>query len=878
MLTGFRQHRTTWRGLCILVLTAALPALAQSPPALHRPSPDWRDQVLYFVVTDRFDDGDPANNDQGAGEFDPRSNAHYNGGDFKGLLRRIDYIRGLGATGLWITPPVANQWWDANARYSGYHGYWAENFMQVDKHLGTLDDYKALSQALHGRGMVLVQDIVLNHTGNFFGYPGPWSPGNPAIGWTANPGSRPVAAPSQAPFDLNDARNPAHRAAGIYHWTPDVRDFKNPRQLLNWQMSGLDDLNTENPAVRRALRQSYGHWVREVGVDGFRLDTAFYVPPALLHDFQRSTDPAAPGIERVARSTGRESFYTFGEGFAIDQPYATTEARRIERYVREQGVRSGRPLMPGMLHFTLYGSLGDVLARGAPTAVLGHRITQSQRVHSDPHRLATFVDNHDVDRFLAGGTEAGLRQALLALMTLPGVPVIYYGTEQGFTEQRGAMFAAGFGSGGRDRFDTTHPLYRSIARLTALRRAHPVFSRGLPTVLQASATGPGVIAWRMQHGNDAALVVLNTANAPTLMTGVPSGLPPGVELPGLLALDGDPQALRTGAGGQLSDVLPARSGQVWRLPAPAGATVADTTAIRTPSPVGLARPTLSADGQHLLARGHAPAGANLQLVVDGEVQHAVQALADAQGRWQATLDVGRLPDGRVPHRLVGWLPAQPEAAAATQTFTVQRQWNLVADQADPDGDDHGPDGRYTYPTDASWGKHRQMDLRHARVWRSGSALKIELTMAGMTRTWGPPNGFDHVNLTLFFSQPGRTDGVAEMPLQQASLPEGGRWQRRLRVGGWSNTLYTAEGASATAEGTPVTPGAQLAVDAARRRITLTLPAGAVGADLSGLRIHITTWDYDGGYRSLAPQAGGHTLGGGPPDGPKVMDAMTITLP
>jgi hypothetical protein len=228
--------------------------------------------------------------------------------------------------------------------------------------------------------------------------------------------------------------------------------------------------------------------------------------------------------------------------------------------------------MPGMLNFTLYGSLGDVLARGAPTAVLGHRIQAMVQVHSQPHLLATFIDNHDVDRFLAGGSEAGLRQALLALMTLPGVPVIYYGTEQGFTVQRGAMFAAGYASGGRDRFDTSHPLYQAIARLTALRRAHPVFSRGWPTVLQTNRSGPGVIAWRMQHGRDAALVVLNTADTPQLLHDLPTGLGPGVPLDGLLALDGAPAALRTGPGGRITAALPPRSGQVWRLP-PAGGVV-----------------------------------------------------------------------------------------------------------------------------------------------------------------------------------------------------------------------------------------------------------------------------------------------------------------
>lgn len=876
-----------WPTAAALALVAGMSAAA--PPRLHVPSPDWRDQVVYFVMTDRFDDGDPANNDQGAGEYDPKSNAHYNGGDFAGIRRRLDYIAGLGATTLWITPPVANLWWDASVNYGGYHGYWASNFMQVDPHLGTLDDYKALSSDLHRRGMYLMQDIVLNHTGNFFRYPaGTWRAGDPARGWEANTRARPVTAPTQPPFDMNDPRNPAHRAAAIYHWTPEISDFKNPQQLLNWQLAELDDLNTDTPAVRRALRQSHGHWLREVGVDAFRVDTVFYVPPALFTDFLHSRDPAAPGIAEVARATGRRDFYSVGEGFVTDAPFASTGLRRIERYVRDP---KGRPLLPGMLNFTLYGSLGDVLARGAPTAVLGHRISTMMRLHSDPHRLATFVDNHDVDRFLAGGSAAGLRQALLAIMTLPGIPVIYYGTEQGFTAQRAAMFAAGVDSGGRDRFDTTHPLYQTIARLTTLRREHRLFSRGVPTVLQTSTIGPGVIAWRMQHGQDAALVVLNTADSPRLLHDLPTGLAAGTALQPLLALDGTPAALRTGAGGRLTAELPARSGQVWRLPAhapadaPSARSVAPSTAAAALAVVQ-ARP--STDGNRLLASGRAPAGSTLRLVADGDLAQASNVQADAQGRWQATLDVARLRAG-ITHQLVAWqadgqVAGSDGAQVSTpRPFRLQRAWTLLADQADPVDDDRGPDGAngtYVYPTDASWNGHGQMDLRRAQVWRSGSALKIRLTLAQLVREWGAPNGFDHLALTLFFSQPGRPDGATLMPQQQASLPEGHRWQHRLRVGGWANALYSAAGADAASEGTPQTPAAEVETDRARRTITLTLPAGSLGPAeaLAGLRIHVTTWDQDGGYRPLGPQPGGHTVGGADPAGPKVMDAMTITLP
>ncbi len=136
----------------LLLLLSLLAAVAQAAPAgkRHVPSPDWRDQIIYFVVTDRFADGDPRNNDQGAGEYDPAREGRYNGGDLAGLTRHLPYIRGLGATALWITPPVANQWTDPIGGYTGYHGYWAEHFKRVDKHLGTLADYRRLATTLHG--------------------------------------------------------------------------------------------------------------------------------------------------------------------------------------------------------------------------------------------------------------------------------------------------------------------------------------------------------------------------------------------------------------------------------------------------------------------------------------------------------------------------------------------------------------------------------------------------------------------------------------------------------------------------------------------------------------------------------------------------------
>ncbi len=858
----------------VLGLLAGSVVLAAGRARLHVPSPDWRDQIIYFVMTDRFADGEPGNNNQGAGEFAAGRADRYNGGDLRGLAQCLDYVQGLGATALWITPPVANQWLDPSGQHAGYHGYWAEHFMEVDRHLGTLDDYRALSRSLHGRGMFLVQDIVLNHTGNFFTYRDRWRLTDPAHGWEAHDRSPPVPRPRQDPFSRNDPRDPAQRAAAIYHWTPDVADYTQRDQELNFQMSGLDDLNTENPAVRRALRRSYGHWIREAGVDAFRVDTAFYVPPELFTDFLHARDAQAPGVQVVARATGRRQFQVFGEGFGIDKPLQDHAALKIERYMTAP---DGRALLPGMLNFPLYGALGDVFARGGPTENLGHRITASQRLHARPHLMPSFVDNHDVDRFLAGGGVGGLRQALLALMTLPGIPVIYYGTEQGFTEQRAAMFAAGWGSGGRDRYDTESPLYRDIAAMAALRKAHRVFSRGVPTVLHSSATGPGALAWRMQGAGQAALVVFNTAGHEVLLDNLASGLPPGSRLRGLYGLDGQPADQRVGEAGLLSLRLPPHSGRVWALAPGRAAHVAGATAATAASLQLDPLPTCTVAGDFVVT-GRARGVRELKLVVDGDLGAATTAVPDAQGDWQARVDTSAMVDDAVEHRVTAWAEGAPPAVA--QRFVVARPWQVVADVPDPDGDDHGPSGRYIYPTDPGWGANRQMDLRRVRVATAGGALRLDLQTARVTTSWNPANGFDHVAFTVYIELPGQAGGARVMPLQGGDLPDGMRWHRRLRVHGWSNALFRDEAARPDHEGSPLAGGAKISVEAATHTISLLLPAAALGnlPSLAGARIHVTTWDYDGGYRALAPQAASHGLGGGEPGEPKVMDSVLIRLP
>jgi glycosidase len=866
---GSRMMRCT-RGLCaaiaVLLAPSTFAALSATAPNATV-SADWRDAIVYFAMIDRFDDGDPSNNDQGVGEHDPTSGAHYSGGDLAGLTRRLDYIRGLGATALWITPPVRHQWWDGEVDYGGYHGYWGEHFAEVDPHFGTLADYRALADGLHARGMRLIQDIVVNHTGNYFAYAPDHDPRQPARDHRRNPAPGPNPAPTQWPFSLNDARDPAQLAADIYHWTPAISDFSDPRQEQTWQLASLDDLNTGNPTVRRALRASYGHWIRSVGVDAFRVDTAFYVEPAFFRDFLHADDPQAPGILRVAAQAGREPFHVFGEGFGIDAPFQDVQARKIERWSSD----AHGPLLPAMINFPLYGSLLDVFARGRPPAVLGHRIGSMMQVHARPHLMPSFVDNHDVDRFLAGGDNAGLQLALLAIHTLPGIPVIYYGTEQGFIEPRAAMFAHGHGAGGRDHFDPSAPMYRQLQRLARLRRDHRALSRGVPQVLRADAAAPGAHLHAMRDGDETLFVALNSASHPVLVAEFETGLAPGTILQPVFALDGEAQALVPGHDGHASVVLPARSGQVWRAAGRGDVAKKPPTPTLDPLPDTPLRGVVEASGA---SRG-VP---DLALVIDGNVTRAIAVTPRADGRWRARIDVGDLVDPAIEHELRVWSPTHHVASNAV-TFRVEPRWRQRVRYSDPTGDDHGPAGRYLYPTDPIWREHRPADIRDVRVSTSGASLRVEIGLAELVATWNPPNGFDHVALTLFVELPGRPDGARTLPGQQAELPGGMRWHVRARIGGWAHTLTTSKNADAHREGEPAASGATLDVDHATDTITLTVPAAALDhpSTLDGARVYLTTWDYDGGFRALAPEPSAFTFGGGSPPEPRVMDDSAVLV-
>jgi hypothetical protein len=499
------------------------------------------------------------------------------------------------------------------------------------------------------------------------------------------------------------------------------------------------------------------------------------------------------------------------------------------------------------------------------------------RVHKRPHLMPSFVDNHDVDRFLAGGSMAALKQNLLLIMTLPGIPTIYYGTEQGFTAQRAAMFKAGFQSGGRDRFDTDAPLYKFIQAVTSLRKSNKVLSRGLPAVLKENEAAAGAFAYRMSANGDHMFVAFNSSDSEALLDNVATGLPAGSMLRGVFAIDGKAANVVVGAGGVFSVKLPARAGIVWRADGNAGSRPV-TTQIRI-SP--MSRRVQTGD---FSVSGTAGNATGIKLVVDGDLVRAQSVDVDPAGHWSATVDTSRMIDPTVPHSLAAISEDEAGTLAEvtpSQSFRVSRRWSLLAQMVDPAGDDRGPNGRYVYPTDPSWGANRQMDIRGISIHGSGGAMRIDLRMHKVTASWNPQNGFDHVVFTIYIQIPGRPGAATVMPLQNSSLPDQMNWNYRLRAGGWSNALFSSDGASATSEGTIVTPGAEIRVDKDRNTVSFIIPSAAFGnpPSLSGAKVYITTWDYDGGYRSLGARAAGHAMGSGDvAGGPLIMDdSPVITL-
>ncbi|MEB3221979.1 MAG: alpha-amylase family glycosyl hydrolase [Candidatus Sericytochromatia bacterium] len=368
----------------------------------------WRDEVIYFVLTDRFHNGDRGN-DRAVRPRDPHA---YHGGDFAGLIQKLPYIKDLGATAIWITPVQDNREDAFVDKYWGFHGYWITDFNRVDEHLGDEALLRRLVAEAHKMGIKVMLDIVVNHAG--YG----------------------------APITLDPAKK------DWFHHNGNINNWNDQYQLENHDIHGLPDFNTENPAVLDFMARTWTDWAERSGVDGYRVDTVKHVPIPFWRQFNT----------RLAQHTGSD-FLMLGEVLNGDPNY-------VAPYTRE-----GR--FDTVFDFPMYFTMTDVFARGQSMRKLGERLRQDG-AYQDPSLLTTFIDNHDVPRFLsvANHDERRLRLALAFLMTARGIPSVYYGTEVG-------MDGAGEPENRQDMAFGANPKLTSyVKNLTALRRELSPLRRG----------------------------------------------------------------------------------------------------------------------------------------------------------------------------------------------------------------------------------------------------------------------------------------------------------------------------------------------------------------------------------------------------------------
>ncbi|MEU6670300.1 pullulanase-type alpha-1,6-glucosidase [Streptomyces sp. NPDC046727] len=519
-------------------------AALAAQPARHD---DTREQ-FYFVMPDRFANGDRSNDRGGltgsrlSTGYDPTDKGFYQGGDLKGLTGRLDYIKGLGTTAIWLAPIFKNrpvQGTGSNAS-AGYHGYWITDFTQVDPHFGTNEDLKTLISKAHAKGMKVFFDVITNHTADVVDYE------EKSYGYLSK-GAFPYLTEDGRPFDDADYADGTRKFPAVsgasFPYTPKVTSRSKVPAWLNdptmyhnrgdstfagessahGDFSGLDDLWTERPEVVQGMEKIYERWVKDFAVDGFRIDTVKHVNMEFWTQW-------ATALDRYAAGQGRKNFFMFGEVYSADtsitSPYVT------------QGRLDATLDFPFQDAARQYASQGGSARRLAGVFGDDYKYTTDK---ANAYEQVTFLGNHDMGRigyFLKQdnpkATDAEvLKKDKLAneLMFLSrGNPVVYYGDEQGFTgsggdkDARQTMFASKVADYldddeiGTDRthasaaYDPKAPLYKDIATLSKLRKNNPALTDGVQTERYA-ADGAGIYAFTRTDARTGAEYVVAFNNA-----------------------------------------------------------------------------------------------------------------------------------------------------------------------------------------------------------------------------------------------------------------------------------------------------------------------------------------------------------------------------
>lgn len=509
----------------------------------------WQDEVIYFAMTDRFANGNPANDNgpnRNEGDRADRTNPlGWHGGDFAGLKAKIEegYFKRMGFTAIWISPVVLQvpaiagpeTGPNAGKLFAGYHGYWAEDFFKVDPHFGTLDEYKSLVQTAHRNNIKIIQDIVVNHAG----YDSTLTKTHPEWFHTDNPDGNPAT---------NDG---------------DCQKSANKDQ--DCPLAGLPDFKQELPEVTKYLNDFVNYWRSETGIDGLRIDTMKHVPDSYWKQFFAAGGPGDPS-----------KIWSVGEVFNGDPSF-------LAHYMNDLG-------SPSVFDFALYFAIKDQLSSAGGDLGRVADVFARDGVYQDPTRLTTFVDNHDVRRFVSevqerGGTAAQASErldlALSLIYTSRGTPSVYQGTE---IAQIGLGDPYNYPTGQGNREDMNFAalaqssIDERLAALAAARAKYRALTRGAQQELWRPNGGASILAYRRVvtdgKGGQPVVVVMNNGDTPVDLSTLSGG---GIPLLGtfggtaLTEITGRASNLSV-SGGKLVGTVPARSALAVTAPAGSGST------------------------------------------------------------------------------------------------------------------------------------------------------------------------------------------------------------------------------------------------------------------------------------------------------------------
>ena len=481
--------------LFVFLLSACAPPAGEAPVRDYYGTREpFASEAVYFLLTDRFVDGDPSNNHVDQGGPDPErrtfdrpmqvpgyaeANIGYLGGDFKGVLDNAAYIAEMGFTAIWTTPIVDNpneaftgsnvpgRGPGGDKGKTGYHGYWGVNFFKVDEHLESEDLAFAdfTRRLLDEHDLKYVLDVVCNHGSPAYTMP----VRQPMFGQLFDESGQLVADHQNLPPEQLDDNNPLH---AFYNRKTDLGE--------------LSDFSENNPDVLEYFVAANKHWLDQ-GVHALRIDTIPFMPHAYWKKFSDRLREHRPGL------------FIFAEAFDYD-------AEEIAPHTwQENGSIS-------VLDFAGKEAMNRVFAGGEGYSALESYLHLDTGLYENPYELMTFYDNHDMDRMNADTN--GFIDANNWLFTSRGIPVVYYGSESGF--QAGTNEHTGnrnyFGQGNVEAA-RSHPIRKALSRIANLRRNSIALQRGLQVNLEFKGDTVSFLRVYQDDGvTQTALVLLNKSN------------------------------------------------------------------------------------------------------------------------------------------------------------------------------------------------------------------------------------------------------------------------------------------------------------------------------------------------------------------------------